>query len=214
MFSHRTTATTGVRCPIAPRFARSFTPTSLTTNTSTPPPLLTRPPFNNTGGSNIKTGTWRVIFELGRVTKGVRHFATGSVDWDIRPTPRVKISRSAAKKLDISHGQKLSCSHILKVSVDLGSKDKAAEALKTPSTIEWAKARVVDGVKGYEGMLDVEYHDGKPYVWGGCDKDKQCVGSIDQCWQLFLLSDTAPLPAFFCAACTENKGNLRRCLNF
>jgi plastocyanin domain-containing protein len=118
--------------------------------------------------------------ELTPVTKGVRHFATGSVDWDFRPIPRVKISRSAAKKLDISHGQKLSCSHILKVSVDLGSKDKAAEALKTPSTIEWAKARVVDGVKGYNGMIDVEYHDGKPYVWGGCDKDKQCVGSIDQ----------------------------------
>ena len=193
-------------CPSV-RVRLSVCPSSITVSITNLPPSL--PPtcsyINNTGGSRIKTGTWRVIFELTTVTEGVQHFATGSVNWS-HAYPKADICSSAARALNIGQSQGLSCEHILKVSVDLGSKDEVAAALETPSSIKWAKARVVDGVKGYKGMLDVEYHDGKPYVWGGCDKDKQCVGSGDQCWQLFLLSDTAPLPPFFCAACTEEKG--------
>jgi len=109
------------------------------------------------GGSNIKSWTWHVVFELTPLTEGEKHFATGSVNWEVnyKHAPRGIICRSAAKKLGIIHTQELSSNHILKVSVDLGSKEKAAEALKTPSTIKWAKARV-DGVKGYKGMRDVE----------------------------------------------------------
>ena len=123
----------------------------------------------NSRGSNTDDTTWNVVFELTQVTAGVDNFATGSVNWNVssRHAPRAIICRSAAAELHIDPCQELSCKHILKVSVDLGSKDKAAEALKTPSIVKWAKARVVDGVKGYKGMLDVEYKDGKPCVWGG-----------------------------------------------
>ena len=156
----------------------------------------------NSRGSNTDDTTWNVVFELTQVTAGVGNFATGSVNWNVRSghAPRAKICRSAAKELGIDGSQELGCKHILKVSGDLGSKDLAADALKTPSTIKWAMARFG---KWYKGMVDVEYKDGQPCVYGGCDKGLQCVGTEDQKWQQFPI--TAPLPSFFCPACIEKK---------
>ena len=94
--------------------------------------------------------------------------------------------------------------HILKVSVDFGSLKKATEALKNPSTIKWAMARVVGGVKGYQGLVEVLYpEEGKPCVWGGCDKGSRCEDAEGrQHWQLFPLTDKK-LPRFLCPACIK-----------
>jgi hypothetical protein len=137
---------------------------------------------------------------LTQLKAGVDNFATGSVTWDVSPgsAPRANICRSAAKQLGINGSQRLTCEHILKVSGDLGSKDKAADALKTPSTIKWAKARFGEG---YKGMVDVVYKDGQPCVYGGCDNGLQCMGTEEQKWQQFPI--TAPLPPFLCPACIE-----------
>ena len=156
----------------------------------------------NSRGSSTDDTTWNVVFELTQVTAGVDNFATGSVNFDVNSgqVPRANICRSAAKNLGIDGSQSLSCNHILNVSVDLGSNAKAAEARNTPLTIKWAMARVG---KGYKGMVDVEYKDGQPCVYGCCDS-LQCEGGDDQKWQLFPI--TATLPSFFCPACIEKKG--------
>ena len=104
------------------------------------------------------------------------------------------------------HRMCLANEHILKVSVDFGSLKNALEALKNPSTIKWAMARVVGGVKRYKGMLDVLYEEGKPCVWGGCDNGSLCEDAEGhQHWKLFPLSDKT-LPPFLCPACTKKVG--------
>ena len=70
---------------------------------------------------------------------------------------------------------------ILKVSVDLLSKEKVDDAMKNPSTIKWARARVFGGDKGYKGMLHVVYKDEQPCVWGCCD-NLECEGRHDEKW--------------------------------